>query len=95
MNMANVKKTEPTYRIGAVSRLTGVAPDKLRVWERRYQAVVPFRSDAGTCLYSREDVVRLAMMKYLVDRGDVIGRLANLGREQLQERAKGTPLGIG
>jgi len=77
---------------GAVSRLTGVAPDTLRVWERRYGAVVPFRSDAGTRLYSREDVGRLALIKRLVDRGDAISTVANLGAEQLQERAKGAPL---
>lgn len=24
------------YRIGAVARLTGISPDTLRIWERRY-----------------------------------------------------------
>jgi len=92
MSMTSVQETESMYRIGAVSRLTGVAPDTLRVWERRYGAVVPFRSDAGTRLYSKEDVGRLALIKRLVDHGDAIGTVANLGKEQLQERAKGAPL---
>jgi len=92
MSMTNVEESQQTYRIGAVSRLTGVAPDTLRVWERRYGAVVPFRSDAGTRLYSREDVGRLALIKRLVDQGDAISMVANLGTEQLQERAKGAPL---
>jgi hypothetical protein len=26
------------YRIGAVARLTGISPDALRIWERRYAA---------------------------------------------------------
>lgn len=81
-----------TYRIGAVSRLTGVAPDTLRVWERRYGAVVPFRSEAGTRLYSQEDVGRLAFIKRLVDGGDAISRVANLSMEELEERVKGAPL---
>ncbi|MCG6863504.1 MAG: MerR family transcriptional regulator [Chromatiaceae bacterium] len=36
MNDPGARQTDPTYRIGAVSRLTGIAPDTLRVWERRY-----------------------------------------------------------
>lgn len=92
MRTTSVQQTESTYRIGAVSRLTGVAPDTLRVWERRYGAVVPFRSGAGTRLYNEDDVGRLTMIKYLVDRGDAIGMVANLDEEQLQKRAKGAPM---
>ncbi len=82
-------RPEPTYRIGAVARLTGVAPDTLRVWERRHGAVVPFRSAKGSRLYSQHDIARLALIKRLVDSGDAISRVANLSAEQLQERAKG------
>jgi len=89
MNNTNSGSDKPTYRIGSVSRLTGVAPDTLRVWERRYGAVTPFRSEAGARLYSQEDVGRLVLIKRLVDSGDVISRVANLTKEQLQERARG------
>jgi DNA-binding transcriptional MerR regulator len=91
MSEAEASQVKPTYRIGAVSRLTGVASDTLRVWERRYRAVVPQRSDAGTRLYSQEDVGRLALIKRLVDGGDAISSVANLGLEQLRERATGAP----
>ena len=89
MNSPPTDRPEPTYRIGAVARLTGVAPDTLRVWERRHGAVVPFRSAKGSRLYSQQDVARLALIKRLVDNGDAISRVANLSTEQLQERAKG------
>ena len=39
------------FRIGAVARLTGISPDTLRVWERRYQVTEPQRSASGTRLY--------------------------------------------
>ena len=55
MNNSPADRPEPTYRIGAVARLTGVAPDTLRVWERRHGAVVPFRSPKGSRLYSQRD----------------------------------------
>jgi len=92
MNNPGARQTDPTYRIGAVSRLTGIAPDTLRVWERRYGAVVPMRSEKGSRLYSQDDVGRLALIKRLVDSGDAISRVANLDKDELAERAQGTPL---
>ncbi len=90
MTETDTPQAAPTYRIGAVSRLTGVAPDTLRVWERRYGAVVPTRTPKGSRLYSHEDIGRLALIKRLVDGGDAISRVANLTQEELDERAKGT-----
>jgi DNA-binding transcriptional MerR regulator len=92
MNNVDRSTGQPGYRIGAVSRLTGVAPDTLRVWERRYGAVTPFRSDTGTRSYSQEDVGRLALIKRLVDGGDAISCVANLSRDALEERARGAEL---
>ncbi|SDX09947.1 MerR family transcriptional regulator [Thiocapsa roseopersicina] len=81
-----------TYRIGAVSRLTGVPADTLRVWERRYSVVAPLRSESGTRLYGPDDVSRLTLIKRLVDRGDAISSVANLSLDQLRERIRGTDL---
>jgi DNA-binding transcriptional MerR regulator len=78
-----------TYRIGAVARLTGIPPDTLRVWERRYAVVTPVRSDAGTRLYRAEDVSRLNLIKRLVDNGDAISHVARLSLDELRERAQG------
>ena len=74
------------YRIGAVSRMTGISPDALRIWERRYAAVSPQRSHGGGRLYSSQDVARLRLMKQLVDAGDAIGEVANLDLDTLQGR---------
>lgn len=92
MAIDNAQGNPPTYRIGAVSRLTGVPADTLRVWERRYTVVAPVRSDSGTRLYGPEDVGRLALIKRLVDRGDAISSVANLSLAQLRERFSGTDL---
>lgn len=78
-----------TYRIGAVSRLTGVPADTLRVWERRHHVVTPVRSPSGTRLYGSEDVSRLSLIKQLVDRGDAISTVASLSMDQLRDRLRG------
>jgi DNA-binding transcriptional MerR regulator len=85
-------RAEPAYRIGAVSRLTGIAPHTLRVWERRHGTVTPFRSETGARLYSQCDVERLTLIKRLVDGGDAISCVANLSRHVLEERARGAEL---
>jgi DNA-binding transcriptional MerR regulator len=75
-----------TYRIGAVSRITGIPADTLRVWERRYHVVEPNRTDGKFRRYSRDDVARLALIKQLVDAGNAISSVANLPVTELQER---------
>lgn len=74
------------YRIGAVARLTGISPDTLRIWERRYTAVSPQRSPRGGRLYSAGDVGRLRLLKQLLDVGDAIGEIAGLDSGALRQR---------
>jgi len=74
------------YRIGAVSRLTGISPDTLRIWERRYDIVEPERTPKGGRLYSQRDITRLTMIKTLVDQGYAIGTVAGLAIDELNRR---------
>ena len=78
--------TSSAYRIGAVARLTGISPDTLRMWERRYAVVEPRRTPKGGRLYSQQDVTRLTMIKTLVDSGHAISTVANLPLEELNRR---------
>lgn len=85
--MALVKEIEgSTFQIGAVSRLTGVQVDTLRMWERRYGVVEPLRAPGNHRLYARSDIVRLTLIKQLVDRGHAISTVANLAESELRER---------
>jgi hypothetical protein len=86
--MTTQDSEEPTFGIGAVSRLTGVPIDTLRVWERRYNAVTPRRSPDNKRCYTRADVARLALIKQLVDQGHAVGCVAPLPEEALRERVR-------
>ena len=79
---------EPKYRIGAVCRLTGISQHVLRVWEKRYGAVKPVRSETHRRLYCDNDISRLSLLKALVDRGQAIGSIANLDNDELERRAR-------
>jgi DNA-binding transcriptional MerR regulator len=56
-------------RIGEVARRTGLTPEVLRVWERRYGVLRPGRTAGGFRLYSEDDVTRIRRMRALLDRG--------------------------
>lgn len=77
----------PKYKIGAVSRLTGLSVDVVRVWERRYQAITPQRSDGGSRLYSDADIARLRKLRQATELGHAIGQVAKLPDAELESLA--------
>ncbi len=70
------------YPIRAVAKLTGISPDTLRAWERRYQAVVPERSGRGR-QYGPAQIARLERLNTLVQNGHAIGSIASLSDADL------------
>ena len=51
------------FRIGELSKRTGVSPELLRAWERRYGLLRPTRSAGGLRLYAAADVDRVGLMQ--------------------------------
>lgn len=66
------------YRIGELARRTGVTPELLRAWERRYGLLSPERSSGGFRLYSDADVARIAAMRGHLDHGVAAAEAARL-----------------
>jgi len=85
MSTDDVVSVTPKYLIGTVTKLTGLSIDVVRVWERRYGAVRPARSDGGTRLYSDADVLRLTRLRQAVDKGFGIGQVARFSETELDE----------
>ncbi|MBT8082520.1 MAG: MerR family transcriptional regulator [Gammaproteobacteria bacterium] len=79
---------EHHYGIGAVAKLTGLTDHTIRVWERRYSAVVAQRAPNGRRVYGPEDVEKLGLLKRLIDQGLSIGQIAAESIETLRERAQ-------
>lgn len=74
-------------RIGEVARRTGIRPDTIRAWERRYSVVTPLRGPNANRYYTRDHVRRLLMIKRLVDSGQAISMVSRLTDDQLAERS--------
>ena len=71
---------EGTLRIGELSRRSGVSPELLRAWERRYGLLEPARTDGGLRLYSDEDVRRVRAMQAHLESGLSAAEAARLVR---------------
>ncbi|MGB5809615.1 MAG: MerR family transcriptional regulator [Polyangiales bacterium] len=82
---------EPKYRVGMVAKMTGLSTHTLRVWEKRYAAVLPHRTEAGGRLYTDPDVERLRLLHRLVEEGHSIGGIAQLPTAELRRMAAQFP----
>lgn len=54
------------FRIGEVSRLTGVKPYVLRFWENQFPGLGPKKSGKGHRLFRRKDVELVLEIKHLL-----------------------------
>ncbi|MGD8822578.1 MAG: MerR family transcriptional regulator [Anaerolineales bacterium] len=80
-----ISEDTPTFNLKAVVKETGIKPDTLRAWERRYGLPEPDRTGGGHRIYSQRDIDTL---KWLLDRqeeGLSISRAVDLWNSLLQE----------
>jgi methanogenic corrinoid protein MtbC1 len=78
---------EQTHPIQVAARRSGLSPDVIRVWERRYQAVTPLRTSTNRRLYTDEDVERLFLLGQVTRAGRRIGDVARLSLQELERLA--------
>lgn len=76
-----------TFNLKAVVQETGLKPDTLRAWERRYGLPQPERTDGGHRLYSQKDIETLKWLVARQDEGMSISRAINLWH-QLESEGK-------
>jgi DNA-binding transcriptional MerR regulator len=92
----------PRFNLKAVVQQTGLKPDTLRAWERRYGLPTPERSSGGHRLYSQRDIDTIKWLRARQREGLSISRAVELwerlnaeGRDPLQattpSAARGTP----
>jgi DNA-binding transcriptional MerR regulator/methylmalonyl-CoA mutase cobalamin-binding subunit len=79
-----VEMQDLTYSIKAAALKTGLNPHVIRVWEKRYGAVTPARTDSNRRHYSEAEIDRLGLLKAATIAGHGIGQVANLGDQQLR-----------
>ena len=73
------------HAIRVASRRTGLSQHVIRVWERRYRAVTPRRTDTNRRLYTDADIERLRLLEEARQAGHAISRIAGLTNEEIQK----------
>jgi DNA-binding transcriptional MerR regulator len=68
----------PAFNLKAVVRETGLKPDTIRAWERRYGVPKPRRTSGGHRLYSQRDIDLLKWMNARQHEGLSISRIVDL-----------------
>jgi methylmalonyl-CoA mutase cobalamin-binding subunit/DNA-binding transcriptional MerR regulator len=67
--------------------MTGLTPDLIRAWEKRYAVVAPIRGTRGARLYTSTDIAHLRLLARVVGAGRAIGDVAALSPAQLEKLA--------
>jgi DNA-binding transcriptional MerR regulator/methylmalonyl-CoA mutase cobalamin-binding subunit len=71
------------YSIGDLASATGISPDTIRVWERRYGRPVPVRLPSGHRRYTEEDVRWLRRIAEALSRGHRAGKAVRATEQEL------------
>jgi DNA-binding transcriptional MerR regulator len=74
------------YQTKTIAALLDVSRNTLLAWERRYQLVVPARTQNGYRIYSEEDLVTLQSLKTLLNHGHPIGQAVRIIQSQTAPR---------
>jgi DNA-binding transcriptional MerR regulator len=81
------------FRIGDVSRLTGIKPYVLRFWENEFPSLSPKKSGTNQRLYRRKDVEMVLKIKHLLyeKRFTIEGARTYLHQQRGQRAQKPAP----
>lgn len=85
--------SEVSYTVKAAAQRTGLSPHVIRIWEKRYGAVRPTRTDTNRRSYTSPEIERLLLLRAATTAGHSIGQIAGLTDDQLRELAESSPVG--
>jgi DNA-binding transcriptional MerR regulator/methylmalonyl-CoA mutase cobalamin-binding subunit len=75
------------FPLRTVAAMTGLTPDLIRAWEKRYAVVSPIRGARGARLYSAADIAHLRLLARVVGAGRMIGDVAAFSLAELEQLA--------
>lgn len=76
------------YSIRELELISGVKAHTIRIWEKRYQLLIPQRSSTGIRSYDDKQLVRLLNVSSLLSNGYKISKIAELDNTNLRAAVK-------
>lgn len=74
-----------TYSIADLEQLSSIHSHTIRIWEQRYNALSPLRSQGNTRLYDDQQLVKLLNIVTLNKSGLKISKICSLSDEEIDE----------
>ncbi len=76
------------YTLNELAALTGILPDTIRIWERRYGFLTPHRTSTNRRFYDSGDLKKLINISILNNNGYKVSKIALLNDNEIAERAR-------
>lgn len=73
------------FSISQLSQFSGIKPHTIRIWEQRYNALQPARSEGNTRYYSSDQLRRLLNIVSLMESDYKVSELCSMPDQQLSE----------
>lgn len=73
------------FSISQLQQLSGIKAHTIRIWEQRYNALTPNRSEGNTRSYTNDQLKRLLNIVSLLDEGYKISQLGVMSDKELHE----------
>jgi len=91
LRMSISHRNTSLFRIGSVSKAAGIPVSTLRIWETRYGAFSPIKSDGNHRLFGDNDISKAILLKQLLTQGHSISTVAGLDTDQLRHIVQLSP----
>lgn len=79
------KPTMIKYSIADLENITGIKAHTIRIWEKRYNLIRPFRTTTNIRYYDNDQMKKLVNVTSLIRSGMKISKVSQLNAEQLNE----------
>ncbi|MFD1314731.1 MerR family transcriptional regulator [Namhaeicola litoreus] len=78
-----------TYSIAEAERLTGIKAHTLRIWEKRYDFLVPERTDTNIRFFSDDQLRKLINVSILIQNKHRISTIARMDDDEINQTVSG------
>ncbi len=76
------------YSIKDLEVISGIKAHTIRIWEQRYQLLVPQRTDTNIRLYNDDQMRRLLNITTLIDNGFKVSKVASLSDAEIYQKVE-------
>ena len=73
------------YSIADLENITGIKAHTLRIWEKRYNLLTPFRTDTNIRYYDNDQMKKLVNVASLIHSGMKISKVSKLSKDELND----------